>query len=115
MAFATFDPALLTDRDTVRFYIGDTGPEFLVDDDTIDALLRLHPGVFCAAAAAGESVAAHWTRQSEGVVEKQVGRLRIRRGGQGRSLQQDYLDYVKTLRQRCADAGLGRTPFFKVL
>lgn len=36
---ATFDPTLPTDKDWVRFLIGDTGPTFSLEDETIDQVL----------------------------------------------------------------------------
>jgi hypothetical protein len=113
---ASFEPALPTDRDYVRFLVGDTDPDNAqLDDDTIDALLVRHSGrTFCAAADAGEAIAARWSAKTEGVIEKQVARLRIKRA-EGSSLQAGYMDYLRTLRTRCADARLSTTPFFKVL
>ena len=60
----SFDPALPTDKDKVRLYIGDTdetNPQ--VADETIDATLVEYPDPLLAAAVISRSLAAQYGRQ----------------------------------------------------
>ena len=60
----SFDPALPTDKDKVRLYIGDTdetNPQ--VADETIDATLVEYPDPMLAAAVISRSLAAQYGRQ----------------------------------------------------
>jgi hypothetical protein len=116
MAVGTFDPALSVDRDLVRYLIGDTGPTFVLDDVTLDALLKTAASPYCAAADAGESIVSRWNALSEGIVSKTVGRLSISTGsGAQGSVRDDYRQYIAKLRQRCVSLKLGGTALFKVL
>lgn len=59
----TYDPSLPTDKDTVRFYVGDTDTNNqLVQDETIEAMLVLYPAPKMAAAVICRSLAAQFAR-----------------------------------------------------
>ncbi len=115
---ATFDPTLATDRDYVRLLIGDTVVATAqLQDETIDALIAKSPtlGVFCIAAEAAELIIARWDAKAEGVIEKQVSKLRLRRSETGGMLE-DYRKHVDRLRERCAELSfVNRPAIFKIV
>lgn len=119
---ATFDAALQTDKDWVRLLIGDTDSPFAVEDESIKAIIievtRLGAngeGIkYCAAAQAGELVAAGWTAASAGKVEKAVSKLRIQYGGSGGgSAIELYNGYLAGLKQKCTHYSLSRPASLK--
>lgn len=78
---ATYEPTLPTDRDWVRLLIGDsTTATARLQDEEIDALLVEESNKYLAAARALEVLHTRWSSAGEGIVEKQVESLRIRRG-----------------------------------
>ena len=119
----SFDPALPTNRDWVRLLIGDDDPlsESLADA-TIDAIIAevtnqgaAGDGIkYCAAAQAGELLAAGWTAASAGKVEKAVSKLRIQYGGGGSGSSIDiYNAYLAGLKQKCTHYSLSRPAMLK--
>lgn len=119
----SFDPALPTDRDWVRLLIGDddTLHEQLADA-TIDAIIVevLAQGAtatgakYCAAAQAGQLVAAGWVAAQAGKVEKQVSKLRIQYGGGGQASALDAYDkYLASLAQKCTHLSLSTPALLK--
>lgn len=119
---ATFDSSLLTDKDWVRQLIGDTASPFALDDETILAIIAevtangaATAGIkYCAAAQAGELLAAGWTASSAGKVEKAVSKLRIQYGGGGGGSAIDvYNTYLAGLKQKCTHYSLSRPAFIK--
>jgi len=70
----SYNSALTTDKDKVRFYIGDTDQtNQLLQDEEINFLLTEITNVLLAAAYAAKAVAAKFSRQAD----KAVGDLRI--------------------------------------
>jgi hypothetical protein len=106
---ASFDASLSTDLDWVRFLSGDrdiTNPQ--LDDEEIHALLIEEPNKYCAAAAACEMILA----KSGGLIDKQVGDLRLKWSDEPRNA---YGAHIQYLRERCAYE-MDRTNYiFKVL
>lgn len=119
----SFNPALPTDRDWVRLLIGDDDPlKESLNDGTIDAILTevIAGGAsavgakYCAAAQAGQLVAASWVSAQAGKVEKQVSKLRIQYGGGGQgSALAAYNEYLTGLAQRCTHASLSTPALLK--
>jgi hypothetical protein len=74
----SFNAALLTNKDKVRFHIGDTNTNRqLVQDETIEAILGTEANVYMAAATILEGIARGLT--AGGVLEdRKVGETRIR-------------------------------------
>ena len=86
----SFDPALSTDKDKVRLYIGDTdstNPQ--VADETIEATLVLYPDPMLAAAVIARSLAAQYGRD----VTYHAGSV----GENSSDLARFYLDLAKEL------------------
>lgn len=83
---ATYDTSLPADRDHVRFLIGDTDTSAaLFQDAELDAVLEEETATgkalkYFAAARALGILQARWASAGKGVVEKQVSKLRIKRG-----------------------------------
>ena len=106
---ATYDPSLPTDKDWVRMLIGDrdvAAPR--LDDDEIFAYLREEANKYLAAAAAAEAILA----RSGGLVEKQVGDLRLKWGG---SVQDQYSKYIQRLRVKGAGLTIRAQNVFRVV
>ena len=106
---ATYDPALGSDRDWVRFLIGDrdvTHP--ILQDENIDAILVEKSNKYCAAVIAAQAIVA----QSKGLVEKAVDDLKLRWSDNAKST---YNEYIKSLQGRCAQASLKQPAVFRVL
>lgn len=76
---STFDPALPTQRDWVRWYCGDVSstPQWWLDDETIDALLASGLPVIEAAAECADNIGGQLSQLAQ---ETQEGSLRIRYG-----------------------------------
>ena len=109
---ATYDPALSTDKDWVRFLIGDRGPDvFKLDDDEIAALLVEEANKYLAAARAGDVI----LTRSQGLVAKEVDTLRL---AWSDSPDNAYRLHIQALREKGALLTLqqsGRPSVFKVL
>lgn len=78
---ATYDPALSTDKDWVRFQVGDRGIagdplSFILADEEINAILSEEQNKYLAAARIGEIIMSH----GHGAVSKTVGNLSISYG-----------------------------------
>ncbi len=70
----TYDPALPTDKDKVRFHIGDTDEtDQLLQNEEIEYLLNETTNVLLAASRAAKAIAAKFARQAD----KAVGDLRV--------------------------------------
>jgi len=70
----SYDSSLATDKDKVRFYIGDTDTnDQLLQDEEISFLLAEVSNVLLAAAHAAKAIAAKFSRQAD----KAIGDLRI--------------------------------------
>lgn len=101
----SYDPTLGTDRDWVRFLIGDrvVVPETAakLTNEEIDAVVADEANKFLAAARCLEALYAQWKAQGADVVEKQVGDLRIRRSD-NQSAESAVAALISSLRQRGA-------------
>jgi len=119
----SWDPALPTNKDWVRLLIGDNDPlDEALADATIEAIITevtnlgaTGEGIkYCAAAQAGELMAAGWTASSAGHVEKAVSKLRIQYGGGGTgSAIETYNSYLAGLKQKCTHYSLSRPALLK--
>lgn len=109
---ATYDPALTTDKDWVRLLVADRDlDKAVLDDAEITALLSVHPNRYYAAAEAVFLIIA----KTKGIVDKQVGDLRIQWGG---STRDAYTKYAQHLRELGAETSLkvnNKQTAFKVL
>lgn len=118
---ATYDPSLPTDRDHVRFLIGDTNvasPQ--LEDEEIDAVIDEETATgealkYFAAASALAALHARWTAQGSGVVDRQVGALRIRRAADSTSANAAVMARISDLRARGAHLLTPRPRLFRVL
>lgn len=119
----SYDSALETDKDWVRFLVGDvdmTRPK--LQDEEIAAILAEEAanntaGVhvkYLAAARALETLVARWQVQGAGVVSKQVGELTITRSA-GLSGAQAAADQIKCYRVEAARLLLPKPRPFAVL
>ena len=81
---ATYTDPPVTDKDWVRFLVGDTDVSPVTDamltDSEIDAILGEQSNKYLAAARALSNLRTRWASAKRGIVEKQVSRLRIRWG-----------------------------------
>jgi hypothetical protein len=106
---STYDPALSTDKDWVRFLVGDRDvSDPRLQDEELYALLREEANKYLAAAAAAELILG----RNGGLVEKQVGDLRLKWGG---SAQDQYQKYIDHLRRKGAGLTLEKQNVFRVL
>jgi hypothetical protein len=116
---ATYNPTLVTELDYVRFLIGDTSTPFLLQDEEIQALItELGPYTqarkYLAAADALSLLYVRWSLAGKGVVEKSVGKLRIKFGAES-SAGEALNARIKELRETAARL-LTPAPFaFRVL
>lgn len=69
----TYDENLSTEKDWVRFSIGDRASPYALQDEEITAILAEEPNKWYAAAKCAEAIAG----KTRGAVRKQVGRLMI--------------------------------------
>lgn len=101
---ATYDSSLTTDKDKVRFYVGDRAAPFSVSDEEINAILTdpEYPNVFLAAAAVGDVIAS----RGKGAVSKSVAELSLTRATSAGSA---YGDALQRLRARGAKFELKRS------
>lgn len=106
----TYDPLLPTDRDWVRFLIGDRGPtRFVLKDEEIDALLGEESNKYLAAARAGETILA----QGKDLVSKTVDGLSLTWGSS--SPESAYRKHLARLRQKGAERTMTSPKTFRVL
>lgn len=127
MPHATYDPALSSDADWVRFLAGDkdvANPR--LDDAEIEALLAAEQSngksggqssqVYLAAARAVEQMFTRWQVTAQGIVETQIGGLRLKRGD-GSASREAIDGLVQSLRTRGNILLMGRTrpAHFRVL
>ena len=100
---ATYDPSLPTDKDWVRFFVGDMTATMTLSDEEILALLAEpeYPNKWLAAAAAGRRIQA----KGKGALSKSVAELSLSRGaGAGTA----YGDVIKSLQEQGAKFELGK-------
>lgn len=110
---ATYDPTIRTDLDFIRSQIGDRNvtpaTNAFLSDEEIDAIRSQHGNRELAAAACGDLIAS----RSKGLVEKQVGDLRLDFGkGSARSAYGEHLD---RLREQGAQLLLPTQSHFRIL
>lgn len=106
---ASYDPRLPTDLDWVRFLAADRDvATALVDDEEIHALLQEEPNKYFAAAAVCDLILA----RSGGLIDKQVGDLRLKWSDEPRNAWGAHTQY---LRQRGAYEMGKQNYIFKVL
>jgi len=99
----TGDPAI-SDRDEVRFLVGDTdADDTQVQDEEIAYAISVEGSTLRAAVRVARAIAAHFARN----VEKQVGDLKIKAGDR----YKNYLEIVKALEQEAAGSIPGAAPF----
>lgn len=114
---ATYEPnpAAATDRDRVRFLIGDTDTsDAQIEDEEIEWLLTEEENVYLAAARALSGLHARWSSLGKGVIEKQTSRLRIRRGFD-ENASAAIAARIAELRKRGASDTISSPKVFKVL
>jgi hypothetical protein len=105
----SYDPTLATDLDWVRFLAGDRDTaNAQVSDEEIWALLEEEPNKYFAAAAVAELI----LHKSGGLVDKQVGDLRLKWTDSPKSA---YSDHINGLRARGAYEMDKTNYIFKVL
>ena len=98
---ATYDSALATDKDWVRFQIGDRGPTtFSLEDEEIFAILAEETNKYFAAAMCGEVIIG----LGQGAVSKSVGALSISYNND--SPEAAYRSHLAYLRQRGSVASI---------
>lgn len=100
----TYNPALPSDRDYVRFLCGDTSAPFQLQDEEIDAILQQEtatsPSIrYFAAARVLGLLLTRWQSSGRGVTHKQVGRLGISKGGDS-AADKALTDRIRDLRIR---------------
>lgn len=79
----TYDPSHGTDRDFVRFLIGDTGTNMALTDEEIESIVERQTATgtarpYFAAAEAVVYLFAQMKSTRRGVVDKQISKLRLR-------------------------------------
>jgi len=105
----SYDPALDTDLDWVRFLIGDkTTPGELFQDEEINAVLAEEGNKYLAAARLGDVMLS----MSHGIVEKAVDDLRLR---WSESPQSAYRQYLSILREKGARLTYKEPALFRVI
>ena len=98
----SYDDSLPTDRDWVRFLIGDTLAVEKVSDAEITALLVEEPNKYCAAAAVLAHLLTKYGSKGEGILRKTVDELTVEYGGQGTPSPFDSLrQRISELKTRC--------------
>jgi hypothetical protein len=109
MAHATYNPDAMTDKDWVRMLSGDRNTSrATLSDEEINALLAEEQNKYLAAARACEIILA----KSGGLVEKQVGDLRLR---YTHTPEDAYRRYVRYLREEGAKRTYTTPSTFRVL
>jgi hypothetical protein len=90
----SYGSSLATDKDTVRFHIGDTDPDDpQLHDEEITALLTSEGGVMRAAIRAAEAIAARYARRTDFRVSGELHQS-------ASQMYQHYLDLAVRLRRR---------------
>ncbi len=108
---ATYDPALPTDRDWVRFLIGDrTVSSARLQDGEIDAVLAEEANKYLAAARCAE--VAYGGGAHGGVIEKAVDDLRLKFSDDAEGA---FWTYIESLRAKGAGLTLRRPKMFRTL
>jgi hypothetical protein len=110
VAQGTYDERLATDRDWVRFLIGDRGPTFRISDDELDAVLADSANKYFAAADALTSIRDSWTMSTNGIQSKSVDGLSISYGS-----VEKVNERITWLRKKGADMLATRPKLFRVL
>lgn len=109
----TFDENLGTDRDWVRFLIGDSIVASMnLEDETIDAVLAetiVYPNKYFAAAECARSIVS----LGKDVIKKKVDGLEIERAGD--DPESSYRDLIKVLEARGAELLMPKPRAFRVL
>ena len=92
---ATYNTSLPTDRDWVRFTVGDRDvTRALLQDEEIDAILSQKANRWLAAADCAQMILA----QNRGMIEKQVETLKLQWSNKGaESTYQIYIDYLRKM------------------
>lgn len=106
----SYDPTLPTDRDWVRFLIGDRTADqdtAKLSDEEIDAVLREEPNKYFAAARCGDQIIA----QGQGAVSKSVDDLSIEYGDDAESAYRAYLQGLREEGARVLYGTSGPTVF----
>lgn len=112
---ATYDSTLSTDKDWVRFLVGDTDiTNAQLSDEEIAALLIEEANKYLAAAAALSRLLVTWSSSGKGLIEKRVGDLTIKRGLED-SAEQSVRNLIRELRIKGAGMTISRPKVFKVL
>jgi hypothetical protein len=108
---ATYDTALPTDKDWVRFLSGDrnVAKPFLQDEE-IAALLQEEPNKYYAAARACEAYIA----KTGGIVTKKVAELQLH-WTDNSSAKSVFTEYIRSLKERGAEELLPRPKTFRTL
>lgn len=104
----TYDPTLPSDRDWVRFLIGDRTSPFRISDDEIDALLIEERNKYLAAARAGEIC----LTRGMGITSKSVEGLSISFGDSPTSA---YRSHLQRLREKGARLLLAQQSYIRIL
>jgi DNA polymerase III delta prime subunit len=98
----SYGSSLATDKDSVRFHIGDTDPDDpQLHDEEITALLTSEGGVMRAAIRAAEAIAARYARRTDFRVSGELHQS-------ASQMYQHYLDLALRLRRR---QSLGAIPY----
>lgn len=109
----TFDENLGSDRDWVRFLIGDSVVASMnLDDETIDAVLAetsIYPNRYCAAAECARSILG----LGKDVIKKKVDGLEIEKAGD--DPESAYRDLIRKLDERGAELLMPKPRAFRVL
>ena len=106
----TYDPTIPTDMDWIRLMVGDRDTnKAILEDEEIIAILNEEANKYLAAATAGELILG----RSGGLIEKQVGELRLR--WSNKSAESTYQKYIDRLRAKGNMLLSGPTAVFKVL
>ena len=95
----SYNGAGVSDRDTIRFLIGDKASPFKLSDAEIDWTLTQHTNVYEAAAVCAETLAGHYAK----LVSRSMGRLSVQYG----EAQSSYRSLATRLRREAALRGGG--------
>lgn len=98
----TYDTSLGSDKDYVRFLIGDTESPFILSDSEISAVILEENCTgkarkYFAAASCLSALQSKWIAKSKGYSEKQVSKLRIKWGSNSQS--SSIKDRINELRE----------------
>ena len=112
----SYTDTLLTDRDWVRFLIGDTDTaNEKLSDNEIDAVVAENPNnKYCAAAEALSTLLVEYGSDGEGILRKTVDELSIEYGTQGSPFEAIEAR-ISWLKRRCARERSSPNGLFKAL